>query len=67
MDASTADPSTANGLAQGYSRLFGFTIPVRQGVPAYGVGEGYIVSTAEEMARYASAMMSEAEGWSRRR
>ena len=62
MDTSTADPSTASGLAQGYSRLFGFAIPVRQGVPAYGVGAGYIVSTAEEMARYASAMMNDGAG-----
>ena len=62
MNASTADPSIASGLAQGYSRLFGFAIPVRQGVPAYGVGEGYIVSTAEEMARYAIAMLREGDG-----
>ena len=58
MNASTADPAVAQGLAQGYSRLFGFPIPVRQGVPAYGVGAGYIVSTAEDMARYAIAMMN---------
>jgi CubicO group peptidase (beta-lactamase class C family) len=50
MDASTADPSTASGLAQGYSRLFGFPIPMQQRVPAYAVGEGYIVSSAEDMA-----------------
>lgn len=56
MKSSTADPSTAHNLAQGYSRLFGFPIPMRQEVPAYAIGDGYIVSTAEDMARYALAI-----------
>jgi CubicO group peptidase (beta-lactamase class C family) len=62
MDASTADPSAADSLAQGYSRLFGFPIPMEQNVPAYGAGEGYLVSTAEDMARYALAVMNNADG-----
>lgn len=57
MASSTAAPATAAGLAQGYSRLFGFAVPMREPIPAYGVGEGYIVSTAEDLARYASAVM----------
>ena len=62
MDTSTAAPSTAGGLSQGYSRLFGFPFPMEQRVPAYGAGEGYIVSTAEDMARYAIAFMDRGGG-----
>lgn len=58
----TAEPEEAHGLAQGYSRLFGFNRPLRQKVPAYAVGAGYIVSTLEDMARYARAMLNGAEG-----
>ena len=62
MTASTADPFTADGLAQGYTRLFGFPIPMQEEIPAYGAGEGYIVSTAEDMARYAIAIMNGGAG-----
>jgi CubicO group peptidase (beta-lactamase class C family) len=62
MSASTADPAAARGVAQGYSRLFGFPYPVRQGAPAYAVGDGYIISTAEDMARYAAAMLKGGAG-----
>jgi CubicO group peptidase (beta-lactamase class C family) len=62
MTASTADPFTADGLAQGYTRVFGFPIPMQEEIPAYGVGEGYIVSTAEDMARYALAIMNGGAG-----
>ena len=55
MTSSTAKPEFAANLAQGYSRLFGFAIPMRQPVPAYAVGQGFIVSTAEDLARYALA------------
>ncbi|PKM70482.1 MAG: hypothetical protein CVU93_01855 [Firmicutes bacterium HGW-Firmicutes-18] len=57
MDSSTAEPETATNLSQGYSRLFGFAIPMKQAVPAYAVGQGYIVSTAEDMAKYALAII----------
>lgn len=57
MASSTADPFTAAGLAQGYTRLFGFSVTMREQIPAYGVGEGFIISTAEDMARYAIAVM----------
>ena len=56
MDSSTADPASAANLAQGYSRLFGFAIPMEQQVPRYAIGDGYIVSTPADMARYALAM-----------
>jgi CubicO group peptidase (beta-lactamase class C family) len=62
MASSTAAPAAAGGLAQGYSRLFGFPIPMRERIPAYGVGEGFIVSTAEDMARYAIAVMQDGGG-----
>jgi CubicO group peptidase (beta-lactamase class C family) len=62
MDASTADPLAAEDLAQGYSRLFGFPVPMHEQIPAYAVGEGYIVSTAEDLARYAIAVKSDGGG-----
>lgn len=62
MIASTAAPATATGLTQGYTRLFGFPVPMRERIPVYGVGEGFIVSTAEDMARYAIAVMDEGAG-----
>jgi CubicO group peptidase (beta-lactamase class C family) len=62
MASSTAAPATAAGLAQGYTRAFGFAVPMREPIPAYGAGEGYIVSTAEDMARYASAVMDGGAG-----
>jgi CubicO group peptidase (beta-lactamase class C family) len=52
------DPVLAaqNGLSQGYTRFFGFTIPARQSSPRYELAAGYIISTAEDLARYAIAM-----------
>lgn len=62
MDASSAGPAARADLAQGHTRLFGFNVPMTEPIPAYGVGEGYIVSTAEDMARYATAMMDGGAG-----
>jgi CubicO group peptidase (beta-lactamase class C family) len=58
MTRTYTDPSSAreNGLSQGYSRFFGFAIPQRQPHRAYEIGEGFIMSTAEDMAYYAMAM-----------
>jgi CubicO group peptidase (beta-lactamase class C family) len=56
MSRSTASPATATDLSRGYSRLFGFVFPMRQPVRDFAIGAGYIVSTAEDMARYAIAM-----------
>ena len=58
MASSTAKPDSATGLAQGYTRLFGFALPMRQVVRDYEIGAGYIVSTAEDLARYAIAMQN---------
>jgi CubicO group peptidase (beta-lactamase class C family) len=62
MDSSTADPFHAPNLSPGYTRLFGFAVPMREQIPVYGVGEGFIVSTAEDMARYAIAVMDDSAG-----
>lgn len=62
MTASTADPFHAPDLSPGYTRLFGFAVPMREQIPVYGVGAGFIVSTAEDMERYASAFLSGGAG-----
>jgi len=62
MAASTADPFTAAELPQGNTRLFGFSIPRREVIPVYSVGAGYIVSTAEDLARYAIAFLDDGKG-----
>ncbi|MBW6467099.1 MAG: beta-lactamase family protein [Brevefilum sp.] len=62
MDNSTADPASAQEISQGYSRLFGFAIPMAQPVPAYGIGAGYIVSTADDLAKYALRMINYGDG-----
>jgi hypothetical protein len=56
MTAPPPSPAAATDLARGYSRLFGFAFPMRQPVRDFAIGAGYIVSTAEDMARYAIAM-----------
>jgi len=49
-------PARAAGLSQGYTRFFGFTVAAPQPHPAYQLGNGYLISTAEDMAHYAIAM-----------
>lgn len=58
MTRTFTDPDIAreNGLSQGYSRFFGFTVPQKQPHRVYEVSAGYIISTAEDMAHYAMAM-----------
>ncbi len=62
MDHSTADPQSAQAIAQGYSRLFGFNFPMGQPTPEYGTGAANMISTAEDLAKYAIAMKNHAEG-----
>ena len=62
MARSTAAPATVSDVAQGYSRFFGFAIPVRQPVRTYEIGAGYIISTAEDLARFAMAMLQDGDG-----
>lgn len=58
MTHTYTDPVLAreNGLSQGYSRFFGFTVPQRQPHRVFEVSAGYIISTAEDMAHYSMAM-----------
>jgi CubicO group peptidase (beta-lactamase class C family) len=58
MNSTCTDPALAraNGLSQGYSRFFGFTVLQRQPHRVFEVSAGYIISTAEDMAHYAIAM-----------
>lgn len=58
MTHTYTDPALArrNGLSQGYSRFFGFVIPQRQPHRAFEIGEGFMMSTAENLAHYAIAM-----------
>jgi CubicO group peptidase (beta-lactamase class C family) len=58
MSHTYTDPTLAraNGLSQGYSRLFGFTVPREQPHRVFEVSAGYIISSAEDMAHYALAM-----------
>lgn len=58
MTRTYTDPeiARANGLSQGYSRFFGFTVPQAQPHRVYELSAGYIISTAEDMAHYSMAM-----------
>jgi CubicO group peptidase (beta-lactamase class C family) len=58
MTNTYTDPVLAreNGLSQGYSRFFGFVVPQQQPHRAYEIGEGFIMSTAEDLAYYTIAM-----------
>lgn len=62
MAMSTANPAEAADLSTGYTRVFGFAVPMKQPVRDYEIGAGYIISTAEDMARYALAMKNGADG-----
>lgn len=50
-----------NGLSQGYSRFFGFTIPARQPHRVYDLASGYLISTAEDLAHYNIALLNNGE------
>lgn len=62
MDSSTADPATAMDMPRGYTRMFGFAIPAKEDFPVYGVGEGWIVSNAVDMAKYANEFLENSKG-----
>lgn len=59
MKHSSANPFSVENLSQGYTRIFGFPVPWRESIPRYSVGSGFIVSTAEDMARYAIAVKNQ--------
>ncbi|KPV45893.1 hypothetical protein SE17_43910, partial [Kouleothrix aurantiaca] len=50
------EAARANGLAQGYGRFFGVAVPRAQPHRAFELADGYLISTAEDMARFALAM-----------
>jgi CubicO group peptidase (beta-lactamase class C family) len=58
MTRTYTDPALAraNGLAQGYTRFFGFVVPQTQPHRRFDVSAGYIISTAEDMAHYMIAL-----------
>jgi CubicO group peptidase (beta-lactamase class C family) len=47
------------GLAQGHALTFGIPLPREQPFRAYGVPAGYLISTAEDMARYLQALLDD--------
>ncbi len=51
----------ADGLAQGYGRFFGVALPRPQPHREYELGDGYLISTAEDMARFALVMSNKGE------
>jgi CubicO group peptidase (beta-lactamase class C family) len=58
MSNTTANPADASNLAQGYSRLFGFPLPQPQRFIPGALPSGYVISTAEDMARYLIAQLN---------
>jgi CubicO group peptidase (beta-lactamase class C family) len=57
MTRTTADPTEARDLAQGYSRAFGFPLPQSQRFVPGALPSGYLISSAEDMARYLLAQL----------
>lgn len=57
MAHTTADPAEAADLAQGYSRFFGFAQPRPQPFIPGALPSGYIISSAEDMAKYLLAQI----------
>ncbi|HSM24093.1 MAG TPA: serine hydrolase domain-containing protein, partial [Anaerolineaceae bacterium] len=53
--------ASENGLSQGYSRLFGFTVPAKQPHRVYDLASGYLMSTAEDMAHFSIALLNEGQ------
>ncbi|MBI9047400.1 MAG: beta-lactamase family protein [Anaerolineaceae bacterium] len=57
MAHTIADPTEATKLAQGYSRVFGFSLPQSQRFVPGGLPSGYLISTADDMAQYLLAQI----------
>lgn len=56
---SDPEPAQAAGLAQGHLALFGFPVPFEQPHRRYGLPEGYLMVSANDMARYLMVMMND--------
>jgi CubicO group peptidase (beta-lactamase class C family) len=50
MKHSTSNPANATNLAQGYSRFFGYPLPLSQRFVPGALPSGYLITTAEDMA-----------------
>jgi len=59
MTRTVASPADAPDLAQGYSQAFGFPFPHAQEFRLSALPSGYIVSSAEDMARYLIAQIND--------
>ena len=57
MKKTITNPAEALDLAQGYSRAFGFPLPRSQDYIPGAISSGYVISTAEDMARYLLAQI----------
>jgi CubicO group peptidase (beta-lactamase class C family) len=57
----SVEAARADGLAQGYSRFFGFALPMSQPHPIYGLSQGYLISSAEDMAHFVIAMNNDGQ------
>ena len=55
------EEARVQGLSQGYSRFFGFTVPARQPHRAYDLASGYLMSTAEDLAHFSIALLNNGE------
>jgi CubicO group peptidase (beta-lactamase class C family) len=57
MTDTTANPAEARELAQGYSRVFGFPLPRQQRFVPGALPSGYLISSANDMARFLIAQI----------
>lgn len=49
------------GMAQGYSQVFAFPVPMTQHIPRYYLPAGFVISTANDMLRYLMAIENNGE------
>ena len=63
MSHSFTDPAAAKaaGLVQGYAQIFGFAVPMKQPFYQFDLPAGFIMSSANDMARYLLALVNGGE------
>jgi CubicO group peptidase (beta-lactamase class C family) len=59
MRRTVADPSAAEGLAQGHADVFGWPMPRPQGFDPGALSSGYLISTVEDLAHYLVALLND--------
>jgi CubicO group peptidase (beta-lactamase class C family) len=62
MNSSIADTTAYSDIPRGFTRVFSFPMPMSEDIPSYGAGEGFIISTVEDMAKYAAVFLNEDSG-----